>query len=157
MTQTRLGRRIALCVLPLAAFHLVSISACRPISTRPPISDSLSLAGVVATALASQLDPTKGQLRRLTVRSDQGWLKIVADSIAARYSEFLVTGKDTVGAVQIGVDRYSVVSDTVLVHLFVSQCDVHSYWISDVEFLFIAHPTWRFIETRNGGVTDGAC
>jgi hypothetical protein len=81
----------------------------------------------------------------------------VADSIAARYPEFLVTGTDTVGAVQIGVDHYSSVSDTVVVHLFVSQCDVHSYWISDAEFVFVADPTWRFVETRNGGVTDGTC
>jgi len=156
MTQTRLGKRTVLCLLALAAPRLAPISACSPISTRAPVRDSLSLAGAVATTLAS-LDSAKVQFRRLTVRSDQGWLRIVADSIAARYSQFLVTGKDTVGAIQISVDRYSSVSDTVVVHLVLSQCNVHSFWESDADLVFVADPTWHFVVGRNGSVIDGGC
>jgi len=82
---------------------------------------------------------------------------MVADSIAARYSQFLVTGKDTVGALQISADQYSSVSDTVVVHLVLSQCNVHSFWETDADLVFVADPTWHFVVGRNGGVTDGVC
>jgi hypothetical protein len=48
-------------------------------------------------------------------------------------------------------------SDTVVVHLVVGQCSHRFAWQSDADLVFVADPTWRFVDSRNGGVTDGIC
>jgi hypothetical protein len=125
-------------------------------------ADSLSLAGAVATALASDLRPEGGAVPIAVQRAGPGWLSITADSIIAKYREQLVSGNDTAGALRVRVDSYRVHLDTVLVRLVLTRCDGHgrtgTYWAGESELAFVHGETgWQLLARRPIGAADGIC